>query len=169
MQIITRIPKKLIVILMLLMLSSSVILLKGCGSSNDSSTGCRSDQIAPFDATITVGGGFTGSAGSDTPVYFTAVVKDKSGNNMNGICLQISGNFAYPRNAATTGWHYEFHRGVLDPLNPSPIVNSPFSDVTDNFGKYDFSALYSVATGTFTDTVTVRSGSVQGTAAFSVN
>jgi hypothetical protein len=161
------IKHKQIVILSLLLALFTIVLMQGCGSGSDSSTGCSSEHIAPSDATITVTGGFTGSAGSDTPVYFTATVKDKNGSNMNGICLQISGSFAYPRNITATGWHYTFHRG-LDPIG-APVVNSPFSDATDDFGKYDFSALYSVATGTFTDTVTVRSGSVQGTAAFSVN
>jgi hypothetical protein len=167
MKIITRIPKQVIALLIVLMLLSSVILLKGCGGS-DSATGCTSSQIAPYDATITVTGGFSGSAAEDTPVLFTATVYDKDGAPMNNMCLAISGSFAYPRNLAATGWHYTFHSGASPYV--APAVDSPFTAETGDGGYYDFSAIYSVATGTFTDTVTVRSGAATpGTVAFAVN
>jgi len=86
-------------------------------------------------------------------------------------CLYISGSFAFPRNATQTGVHYQFYFSPDGTSNPNGNVpvSSPFSAQTDDFGQYTFSALVTAASGTFTDTISVRSGANMGTATFTIN
>jgi hypothetical protein len=80
-------------------------------------------------------------------------------------CVNISGAFAYPRNPGAIGWLYQFYYYPEGTKNPGNVaVNSGFDAQTDDFGAYTFSAMITAGTGTFTDTITVRSGSNIGTA-----
>ena len=153
-----------IVIFSLLLVSFSIVLIQGCGNS---STQCT----APDGSTITVTGPGTSSISADTNFNFTAVVKTSDGNPMPKACLDISGSFAFPRNATQSGVHYQFYFFPDGTNNPggNNAVSSPFSAQTDDFGQYTFSALVSVASGSFSDTVIVRSGTNIGTAAFIIN
>ena len=155
---------KQIALFTLLFVMFSIVMIQGCG---DSSTQCT----APEGSTITVTGPGTFSIGSDTNFNFTAVVTTSDGNPMSKACIDISGAFAFPRNSTQTGVHYQFYYypdGTSNPNGNVP-VSSPFSAQTDDFGQYTFSALVSAASGTFTDTVIVRSGANMGTATFTIN
>lgn len=142
---------------------SSIILIAGCGSNSSQCT-------PPAGSTITVTGPASFSIGADTNFDFTVVVKYPDTTPMPNACFNISGAFAFPRNAQQLGWHYQFYYypGGTNNANNVP-VNSPFDAQTDGSGTYTFSALVSVSTGTFTDSVVVRSGTVIGTAAFTSN
>lgn len=159
------IKRRQIVILALLLGLPLITLVQGCGSV-DSSTNCT----APAGSTITVTGPAASTVAFDTNFNFTAVVKTPDGKPMSKACLDISGSFAFPRNATNTGVHYQFYYYAGGTTNPSNVaVSSPFTATTDDFGQWTFSALVSVASGTFTDTVIVRSGSNIGTATFTTN
>ncbi len=151
-------------ILALLLVIFLVTMIQGCGSS---STQCT----APAGSTITVTGPAAATITSDTNFNFIAVVKTPDGNPMAKACIDISGSFAFPRNSTQTGVHYQFYffpDGTSNPSGNTP-VSSPFSAQTDDFGAYTFSALVTAASGSFTDTVIVRSGANIGTADFTVN
>lgn len=155
---------KQITLFTLLFVMSSIVLIQGCG---DSSTQCT----APAGSTITVTGPAPFTIGSDTNFNFTAVVNTPDGKPMPKACIDISGSFAFPRNATQTGVHYQFYLNPDGTNNPSGNipVSSPFSTQTDDFGQKTFSALVSAASGSFTDTVTVRSGTNIGTVTFQMN
>lgn len=155
---------KQITLFTLLIVLLSIVLIQGCG---DSSTQCT----APAGSTITVTGPAPFTIGSDTNFNFTAVVNTPDGNPMPEACIEISGSFAFPRNATQTGVHYQFYYypdGTNNP-NGNVAVSSPFSAQTDDFGQYTFSALVSATSGSFIDTVIVRSGANLGTATFQMN
>ena len=155
---------KQIALFTLLFAIFSIVLIQGCG---DDKTQCT----APAGSTITVTGPSTSSISADTNFNFTAVVKTSDGNPMAKACIDISGSFAFPRNATQTGVHYQFYffpDGTSNP-NGNLAVSSPFSAQTDDFGQYTFSALVTAASGSFTDTVIVRSGANMGTAAFTID
>ena len=149
-------------VLLIFILTSMLII--GCGSDP------KSDCSAPSDASITVSGPGVFSVAFDTAFDFTAVVKYADGTPMPDACLTISSAFAFPRNATATGSRYTFYAypgGLRTPGN-IPVDNG-FSAQTDDFGQYTFSAEYTAGTGTFKDTVIVRSGAIMGTADFEVN
>ena len=158
------IKHKQIALFTLLFVMFSIILIQGCG---DSSTQCT----APAGSTITVTGPASSTITSDTNFDFTAVVKTSDGNPMAKACIDISGSFAFPRNATQTGVHYQFYfypDGTSNPNGNVP-VSSPFSAQTDDFGQYTFSALVTATSGSFIDTVIVRSGANMGSATFTIN
>lgn len=135
----------------------------GCGSDP------KSDCSAPSNASIIVNGPGVFSVGFDTNFDFTVVVLYNDGKPMPQACMTISSAFAFPRNATATGSRYQFYAypGGTQNLANIPVDNG-FSAKTDDFGQYTFSALYIAGTGTYKDTVTVRSGAVIGTANFEV-
>jgi hypothetical protein len=148
------IKHKQIALCTLLFVMFSVVLIHGCG---DSSTQCT----APAGSTITVTGPSPSSIMADTNFNFP----------MPKACLDISGSFAFPRNATQTGVHYQFYLKPDGTNNPSGniAVSSPFSTQTDDFGQLTFSALVTAASGSFTDTIIVRSGANTGTATFTID
>jgi hypothetical protein len=159
-----HVTMRFITVFMLCLGVVSIILLSGCGSDSSQCT-------APAGSTITVTGPDAFSIGADdTNFDFTVVVKYPDITPMPKACINISGAFAFPRNVAQLGWHYQFYYypGGTNTANNVP-VNSPFDAQTDDSGTYTFSALVSVSTGTFTDSVVVRSGTIVGTAAFTSN
>lgn len=157
---IKHVTMKFITVFMLSLGLASIILMAGCGS----------ETTPPSGSTITVTGPAPFSIGSDTNFDFTVVVKYPDGTPMPKAKLDISGAFAFPRNAAQSGWHYQFYYSPGGNTVPGNLaVNSPFEAQTDDFGTYTFSALVSVATGTFTDTIVVRAGTIVGTALFQSN
>jgi len=158
------IKHKQIALFTLIFVMFSIVLMQGCG---DSSTQCT----APAGSTITVTGPNPSSIAADTNFNFTAVVIMPDGSPMSKACLDISGSFAFPRNATQTGVHYQFYFSPDGTSNPNGNVpvSSPFSAQTDDFGQYTFSALVTAASGTFTDTISVRSGANMGTATFTIN
>jgi hypothetical protein len=155
---------KQIALFTLLFAMFSLVLIQGCG---DSSTQCT----APAGSTITVTGPSPSSIAADTNFNFTAVVDTPDGKPMPKACIDVSGSFAFPRNASQTGVHYQFYLKPDGTNNPSGNipVSSPFSTQTDDFGQITFSALVTVASGTFTDTIIVRSGENIGTAPFTID
>jgi hypothetical protein len=158
------IKHKQIALCTLLFVMFSVVLIHGCG---DSSTQCT----APAGSTITVTGPSPSSIMADTNFNFTVVVTTPDKLPMPKACLDISGSFAFPRNATQTGVHYQFYLKPDGTNNPSGniAVSSPFSTQTDDFGQLTFSALVTAASGSFTDTIIVRSGANTGTATFTID
>ena len=158
------IKHKQIALFTLLFVMFSMVLIQGCG---DSDTQCT----APAGSTITVTGPAASSISDTTNFNFTAVVNTPDGNPMAKACIDISGSFAFPRNATQTGVHYQFYFNPDGTSNPNGnvAVSSPFSAQTDDFGQYTFSAVVTATSGSFTDTVIVRSGANQGEATFTIN
>jgi hypothetical protein len=155
-----HVTMKSITVFMLCLGVASIILIAGCGS----------EITAPDGSTITVNGPASFSIGTDTNFNFTVVVRYADGTPMPNASLNISGAFAFPRNAQQTVWHYQFYYYPGGTNNPSNVaIDSPFNAQTDDFGAFTFSTLVSVSTGTFTDTVVVRSGTSIGTAEFTSN
>jgi hypothetical protein len=153
------IKHKQIVILALLLVLLLIVLIQGCGNNKGK------DCTAPAGSSITVTGPGLISISADTAVNYSVIVKYPDGTIMPNACVNISGAFAYPRNPSALGWLYQFYYypdGTNDPGNVA--VNSGFDAQTDDFGSYTFSAMITAGTGTFTDTITVRSGSNIGTA-----
>jgi len=149
--------------ILLLLLILTVIIMTGCGSDP------KSDCSAPSDASIKVTGPGPSTVSSDTAFDFTVVVLYKDATPMPQACLTIRSAFAYPRNVAAIGWLYQFYAypGGLQTVGNIPVDNG-FSAKTDDFGQYTFSAQYTAGTGSFKDTVVVRSGAVMGTADFEI-
>jgi len=153
MKIITQIPKKLIAILILLMLSASVILLKGCGSTKDDSTGCRSEQIAPAGSTITVSPTTVSQsgAGGNTLLWTVVILDPVNKLPMNGICFTVSGAFAAPNTVLPL---YAF-------LDKDKVqFNSGGTEKTNNAGYYTFGTLITAGSGTWSESnsIHIRSG-----------
>jgi len=157
------IKHRLIVILAPLLIVFLTVLVLGCGTNGK-------DCIAPAGSSITVtgSGSFTGLA-ADTGINYTVVVKYSDGTIMPKACINISGPLAFPRNPSNTLPRYQFYFYPNGTNNPNNIAeNSGFDAQTDDFGAYTFSAMITAGSGTFTDTITVLSGSNIGTASIGV-
>jgi len=155
--------KQIGILTLLLVMLVVILMLVGCGTSGK-------NCIAPADSSVTVtgAGSFVGLA-ADTGVNYTVVVKYSDGSVMPKACVNISGSLAAPRNPGGIAARYQFYffpNGTNDPNNAA--VNSGFDAQTDDFGAYTFSAMITAGSGTFTDTITVISGSNIGTATISV-
>ena len=141
----------------LLLALVSIILLLGCG--NDKTT-CT----APAGSTIVITGPdiYQGIA-ADTCANLVALVSYPDGSPMPKACIDISGSFAFPRNATVTFPRYQFYYYPKCDVVANLAVDSGFGAQTDNSGVYSFSALITAGSGTFTDTIFVRSGANVGT------
>jgi len=159
------IKHKQIVILALLFVLFLITLVQGCGSESSSSNCTAPDgskiTITPSSQTFTTGG--VGLA-VPTPVDWSVRVAYPDGTVMPKACVTVTGALAVPNGLAL----YQFQ---FDPSSviPNVPVNSGFNAQTDDFGNYTFSTLLSAGTGTWSDTIYVRSGTNSGIATISVN
>jgi len=155
---------KQIIIFNLLLVLFIIALMPGCGGEN-STDNCT----APDGSTITITPSSqpidTGGAGLAVPASldWTVRVGYPDGTVMPKACITVSGAFAVPNGFGL--YQFEFYPSSA---NPNVAVNSGFSAQTDDFGQYTFSTLITAPSGTFTDTIFVRSGTNQGSATISV-
>lgn len=158
------IKRKQIVILALFLVLLLITLIQGCGNTNGSE--CQAPDgskitITPSSQTVTTNG--TGLA-FPTPLDWTVTVFYPDGTIMPKACINVSGTFAVPNGYAL--YQFQFYPSSVSPNLP---VNSGFAAQTDESGQYTFSTLLSAGTGTFNDTIYVRSGSNSGNATVTVN
>ena len=151
--------RQIIIIALLL-----IVLIQGCGSTD--SNNCTAPDgstitITPSSRTISTGGsGFV----FPTPVDWTVTVALPDKTVMAKACITVAGAFAVPNGYAAYQFQY-FPSSVI----PNKLVDSGFSAQTDDFGQYTFSTLISAGSGTFTDTIYVRSGTNSGNATITIN
>ena len=107
----------------------------------------------------------TGGAGLSVPTSldWTVRVSYPDGTVMPKACITVSGAFAVPNGFGL--YQFEFFPSSV---TPNTAVNSGFSAQTDDFGQYTFSTLLSAGTGTWNDTIYIRSGANQANATLSV-
>jgi hypothetical protein len=158
------IKHKQIVILALLLVTFLITLIQGCGST--SGDDCKAPDgstitITPSSQTIDTGG--TGIA-FPTSLDWTVKVALPDGTIMAKACINVSGTFAVPNGYAL--YQFQFYPSSVTPNLP---VNSGFNAQTDDSGQYTFSTLISAGSGTWNDTIYVRSGSNSGNATVTVN
>jgi hypothetical protein len=155
---IVSVQQKKIAVLVPLLVVAVIAATLGCGSD---ATECIAPdgsiiEIRPASQTVDTGGG---GLGSDQFFDWTVVVTLSDGTPMNGACLNISGLWAVP--SANTG--YQFYNNPSWVI-PNTAVDSGFSAKTNDHGQYTFSTLALGGTGTWKDTIFVRSGTNVGSA-----
>ena len=151
------------VLFALALLVGAGILAAGCG------TKASDECTAPDGSTIVINptsqtwdtGGF--GVGSDLQNDWTVKVNYPDGTVMPKACVTISGSLAVP--SGFGAYQFQFYPSWTIPNAP---VDSGFLAQTDDFGQYTFSTLISGGTGTFKDTIYVRSGTNVGSAVFEV-
>jgi hypothetical protein len=159
------IKHKQTVIFNLLLVLFIVVLTTGCGSENSSKNCTAPDgstiTITPASQTISTGG-----VGLRVPTALDWTVRVATPDKavMPNACISVSGAFAVPNGFGI--YQFQFFPSSV---TPNVAVNSGFSAQTDDFGQYTFSTLITAPSGTFTDTIYVRSGTNVGNAAISVN
>ncbi len=153
------IKNKKMALLAALLVLIAVVLLQGCGTS-----GKRECEAAPFGAVMTLKPGGqsvdTGGAGLgvNLPWDWTVIVLYPDGTPMPYACLNISGAFAVPNLGL---YQFQYFPSWVSPNTP---VNSGFRARTDVTGQYTFSTVLSAGSGTWKDTIYIRSGTVEGAA-----
>jgi len=155
---------KQIVILALLLVMLLITMIQGCGSESSSSNCTAPDgstiTITPSSQTID-----TKNAGLVASTSFDWLVKVAypDGTVMPKACITVSGAFAVPDVRAL--YQFQFYPSSV---MPNLAVNSGFNAQTDDHGAYVFSTLLSAGTGTWSDTIYVRSGTNSGNATVEV-
>ena len=126
-----------------------------------SASGCGNDDAAPQGAVITVSPpDFSiASIAGDTPVNFKVTVTYSDGTPIPSAVLEISGPMAEPRVPA----HYQL---CYYPDGVTP-VDSGFKAQTDKFGVYSFSIIVYGSGNTFSDNISIFSGTSSTTIAVS--
>jgi len=144
---------KLISLIMFLLLASSLILMTGCGKSK--STGGCPDNAAPDGSTITaptnLGSPYVTSSSCFPALNF--IVKDKDGNPLNGICVEVF-----------TDATIALHSGLTDCSN---VIANPQTSIvtkTDDFGVVSLELLSGPTPTGDTHFVEVVSGSINAVA-----
>lgn len=125
-----RITSKLFVVLIQLLLVSSLISVHGCGKElkGHTSGGCP-DSTAPDGATIIAPSSLTSPFIDGSSCYPTVgfTVKDKDGNPMNNICVEI---FSDANNSVIA-----LHSGAPDCSNAASNPQTAIVARTDNSGN----------------------------------
>jgi len=158
------IKRKQIVILALLLVMLLITLIQGCGNTKGSE--CTAPDGSKITITPSSQAINTGGAGLafPTPLDWTVTVFYPDGTIMPKACINVTGTFAFPNGYAL--YHFQFYPSSVSPNLP---VNSGFAAQTDDSGQYTFSTLLSDGTGTWNDTIYVRSGSNSGNATITIN
>ncbi len=144
---------KLISVMLFLLLASSLTLVKGCGKSK-SSGGCP-DNVAPDGSTITAPSGL-GSPSVTSSSCFPAlsfIVKDKDGNPLNGICVEIYSDA-----------NIALHSGLPNCSNASANPQTSIITRTDDYGVVSLELLSGPTPTGDTHFVEVASGAVNAVA-----
>jgi hypothetical protein len=149
--------KKVMPLLCMLCLSAiALLLIKGCGGGE---TAASTGSIAFIPS---AGYSYSGLT-ANTCAEFTVVAFDNKANPLHNINITITGSFAVPRTPVS---HYQFYNaaGCNNPGATGIPVNSGFTVSTGDSGGYAFSALVTIATGTFSDNIQAFSGIVNASA-----
>jgi len=158
------IKHKQLVILALLLVLLLITLVQGCGGENSTKNCTAPDgstiTITPSSQTLSTGGA---GLSFPTALDWTVKVAYPDGTIMPKACITVAGTFAVPNGFGL--YQFQFYPSQVTPNLP---VNSGFSAQTDDFGQYTFSTLLSAGTGTWNDTIYVRSGANQGNATVTV-